>query len=112
MSNLLLASQNRADECTLTLGSYAAGLPLNNLKDRQITKVARSTNALAASSLFLAALTTLRPIRVLALINTNCSRDATYRWRVYTDAGLTDLVYDSGTLDVFPAWTLPFGSME
>lgn len=112
MSNVLIATKNRADECTLSGGSYEASLPLDNAKDRDLTKVARSTDALAASTQFTAAMTAQRPIKVIGLIRANCSRDATYRFRVYTDAGLTDLVHDSGTLDAWPAWMYPFGYMD
>lgn len=112
MSNALIAYRNYADECTLSGGSYTSGLPLTNLQQRQITRRARSTNALAASTQFVAALTRARPLRVLALISSNLSTAATYRFRVYTDAGLTALVYDSGTLSVFPEWMYAYGTLE
>jgi len=112
MANILLAYRNRADECTLSGGSYVAGLPLSNLQQREISRRARSSNALAASTQFVAELTRARPLRVLALISSNLSTAATYRFRVYTDAGLTALVYDSGTLSVFPAWMYAYGSLD
>lgn len=109
MSNIFLATRNRADAATLTGGSWSAGLPLANLQSRDISLMARSADALAASTQFVADLGALRTVRVLALIGSNCSVDATYRVRVYTDAGLTDLEHDSGTLDVWPAWMYAAG---
>lgn len=112
MRKVRLFYRNRADECTLSGGSYSAGAPLNSLLDRDVGNVARTTDTLAASTQFTAALSQLRPIGVVAIIRTNCGRAATYRVRIYTDAGLTALVYDSGTVDVWPAWMYPRGSVE
>ena len=112
MSNVLICYRNRADECTLSGGSYSANLPLNNLKTRDIRQVARSANAQAASTQFVAALTAQRLIRVVALIRSNCSLAATWRVRVYTDSGLTNLVHDSGTVDVWPAWMYAWPALE
>lgn len=105
MSNVLICYRNRSDECTLSGGSWSAGLPLDNLKNRDIRLMARSTDALAASTKFTAALAAQRPIRMVALIRSNCSLAATWRVRIYTDSGLTNLVHDSGTLDAWPAGT-------
>lgn len=112
MSNVFLAHRNRADAAALSGGDWTAGLPLDNLKGRDISLMARSTNALAASTQFVADLGALRTVRVVALIGSNCSVDATYRVRVYADAGLTDLKHDSGTLDVWPAWMYAAGVLE
>ena len=46
MANLLIGYQNRADAATLAGGAWTSTLPLNNLKDRQQAKVARSQAAL------------------------------------------------------------------
>lgn len=112
MSNALICCRNRADECTLSGGSYSVNLPLTNLKTRDIRQVARSSNAEAGSTQFVAALTSQRLIRVVALIRSNCSLAATWRVRIYTDVGLTDLVHDSGTVDVWPAWMYAWPSLE
>jgi hypothetical protein len=112
MSNVLICYRNRADECTLSGGSWSAGLPLDNLKNRDIRLMARSTDALAANTQFVAALAAQRPIRTVALIRSNCSLAATWRVRIYTDSGLTNLVHDSGTVDVFPPWMYAFGYMD
>lgn len=111
MSNVFLGYQNRIDECTLTLGSWSAGLPRANLQSRQLSKVARTADDALASTLFLAAMTAQRPISVVALVRTNLSRAALFRVRIYTDAGLTDEQYDSGWTDAFALWTWAFGTI-
>ena len=103
MANVMLSFPQRADEATLSGGAWAAGLPLNNLKDRLIGKVARTTDALAASSTFDAALTKARSIRTLSLINNNLSLGATYRLRGSDDPTFATSITDTGTLPVWPA---------
>jgi hypothetical protein len=48
-------------------------------------------------------LTSTRTISVLALCRHNLSGAATWRIRAYSDAGLTDLLYDSGVNEVWQA---------
>jgi hypothetical protein len=112
VSNLFLAYQNRIDEAVLSGGVYAAGFPRDNLKDRRIGKTARSAAIGLAYTQVLASLLMPRTVAAVAVINTNCTRDARYRVRVYSDYALTNVVYDSGWLDVFALWTWAFGSME
>lgn len=78
-------------------------MPLTNLQDRLLSRLARSTNLDTASTQFLLSLTSTRTISVLALCRHNLSGAATWRIRAYSDAGLTDLLYDSGTVNVWEA---------
>ncbi len=100
MANCLFAYPDRALAATLTGGSWSATLTLANLKDRLVTKVARSTNALATSTTFDANLGAARDLRLLALLGSNLSQAATVRWRLYSDSGYTQLVHDTGALPV------------
>ena len=100
MANCLFADPDRTLSATLSGGSWSAGLPLANLKDRLTTKVARTTNALAASTKFDLDLGALRNLRLLALLYGNLSTAATVRWQLYTDSGYTQLVHDTGALPV------------
>lgn len=100
MTNCLFAYPDRTLAATLTGGSWSATLTLANLKDRLTTKVARSTNALAASTTVSADLGSLRNLRLLALLGSNLSAAATARWQLYTDSGYTQLVHDTGALPV------------
>ena len=72
-SNILLAWNNRTDSGTLSGGSWSASLPLANLQNRQVQKVARSSNAATSSTQFRIDLGQSRTIGVLALVVHNIS---------------------------------------
>jgi hypothetical protein len=98
---------NRADAATLSAGAWAAGAPLTNLQQGLLSLRARSSDALAASTQFrvdFGGTTTI--VRLVAVARHNLSLAATYRITAGTTAGASD-VYDSGTLDVWPAIYLP-----
>lgn len=107
MSNVTLGMMNFADEATLSSGSWMTTLPITNMKNRRLSKVARSSNALAASTKFDIALTKARAIRVLSLIGHNLSVSATVR--IYADdaADFVTPIYDSGSINVWPTGTIP-----
>lgn len=100
--NAILGFNRWTDDITFSGGSWNASYPSSNLKLLPLARVARSSDALAASTQFVATLSQSRPIRLVALVRHNCSLTATFRVRLYSDTGLTSLVYDSGTLDVWP----------
>lgn len=111
MGNAIIAYQNRIDESTFaSYGSWEASLPLTNIKNRTLSKVARSTSDANADTKFRFSLTKDRIISTVAIINHNLSTNATWRYRVYSDSGYTTLTYDSGVLEVWP--TMPVGYFE
>ena len=79
MANLTLAWQNRTDEGTLAGGSWQAALPLANLQNRLVQKVARSTNAAVTSTQFTIDLGQARNIGVVALMAHNISASGRVR---------------------------------
>jgi hypothetical protein len=101
MSNILLAYRNRADAATLSAGSWSGSFPLNNLKTSDIGKKARSTNALAASTLFAVDLGASYALRVIGMRNHNLSTAATVRYRTAATNTLPGGAsnYDSGTVN-------------
>ena len=108
MSNILLGWPVFNDPSVLYTptysgGSWLAGLPLTNLSDRRLAKVAQSSDAAAASTQFDVDLKVARAIGVVALPKHNMTSAGTWRVRGYTGAGHTTNVYDSGTLTPFPA---------
>lgn len=107
MSNFALCYDNQADDATLTAGSWHATFVLDNLKDYRVPKFARSTDDAATSTKLRFALPAATYIQALALIGTNCSVGATYRWRLFSDAAFTTGIYDSGTLDLYPSGSMP-----
>ncbi len=102
MTNLVLSYINRADTATLSGGSWQASLPLTNLQQTRLSKAARSTNLLAASTKFdidLGATTVV--LRMIGVMGHNLTQDATYRLTGGDSPGATQ--YDSGWQAVWPA---------
>jgi hypothetical protein len=93
---------NIADAATLSAGSWQSTAPLANLQQEFLSRRARSTNDDAASTQFRIDLGAAGVFRLLAVARHNLTLDATYRVTAGTTAGGSD-VYDSGTLDVWPA---------
>lgn len=95
--------RNYGDTATLSGGSWASTLPLTNMQRRPLSKIARSANALAASTKFsvhLASPTYI--VRKVMLWGHNISTTGTVRVYGGTTAGAND-VYDSGSLPVWPS---------
>lgn len=108
---MILSYKNRIDGCTFAAyGSWSASLPLANLKNRTLSKVARSSNAANSSTRFRFSLDTARIINAVGFVNHNLSSSAQYRYRVYSDSGYSNLKYDSGLISVWPQ--MPYGTYE
>lgn len=102
MGKMLLGFPNYADPSVsyvpaLSGGAWAAGLPLTNLQERELHVVARSSDALAASTKIRADLGVARSVGVLSLIGHNLTAAATVQWKGGTTPGATD-VYNPGAL--------------
>lgn len=102
MGKMLLGFPNYADASVsytpaLSGGAWAAGLPLTNLQERELHVVARSSDALAASTKIRIDLGVARSVGVLALFGHNLTAAATVQWKGGTSAGATD-VYNPGAL--------------
>lgn len=83
-------------------GSWLAGLPLTNLRNLDLAKVARSTDATSANTKFTADHGSAKTARALCLVGTNLSSAATIRWKRGTSSGGSE-VSDSGALN---AWVI------
>jgi hypothetical protein len=106
MSNIMLGVGNRFNEaaCALSGGSWIAttSISLANLKDRDLDKVARTNDALAASSKINVDLGGTYAVGVFALVNHNLSSAATIRIRtssVSLAACTSAPNFDSGTVN-------------
>lgn len=111
MSNTIIGYQNRIDAATFAAyGSWSTTLPLTNIKTRSLSRKARSTNAANSSTKLRFSLDSACVIGSVAIVNHNIQKDATWRYRVYSDSGYSTLVYDSGTINVWPL--MPYGSYE
>lgn len=91
---VLIGWPNRARTASYSGGAWMAALPLSNLAQREPWAVARSVDALPASTQWRVNLGPVRNLRCIALGNHNLSPDATWRVQIGTTAGGADL-YDS-----------------
>lgn len=112
MANIFLAWQNRTDEGTLTGGSWAPTLPLTNLQNRQVQKVARTNDATNASTKFDIDLAAARPIGVLALVVHNISVSGKVRITGATSSSYTSPEYQSAWITVWPSGVIPLELLE
>jgi hypothetical protein len=105
MGNPVILRHMESDRGTLGNGSWQATLPLANLRTQDIAEVARSTDALAASTQFRidwgAGIT--RYADTFALIGTNLTFAATWRVALSNSATAATTVMDSGTITALPS---------
>ncbi len=111
-SRTLIAYGNRIDEATLSGGSWLSTLPLANLQNRLIAKVARSSGTTTAATKFDMDLGRARRIGMLALIGHNLTVLAKVRVRGDDASDFATPLYDSGWVDVWPAGMIPQELLE
>lgn len=111
MANAILAYGNLVDSATLSGGSWVSTLPLTNLQDRRLGKVARSASVATADAQFDMAWSSAKLLRVVALVNHNFTLTALYRIRLSNDPTFATSIADSGWRDVWPV-VYPPGSVE
>ncbi|MGV6875956.1 hypothetical protein ACUSIJ_25130 [Pseudochelatococcus sp. B33] len=99
---------NFADTATLSGGSWTVGLPLNNLKNRMLRRVARSTNANLTSTIVNVDLGAAQSIPAIFLGPYNASGQLKYRARGAANSGMTSPLHDSGWVaaNVVPSLSL------
>jgi hypothetical protein len=112
MSNMFLAWQNRTDEGVLSGGSWLSTLPLSNLQNRQVQKVARTTDDSNASTQFTIDLGSAKTIGVVALIVHNISVSGKVRVSASDTPGFVSTIYDSGWQLAWPAGVIPQALLE
>lgn len=80
----------RSDTATLSDGSWSGSLPITNMQDRRIGKVARTTDATTASTKINISYPDVTRIKLACLANHNLSIDAEYRIRASNEASTTN----------------------
>jgi hypothetical protein len=115
--NAMFVTSNRTDAGTITTGSELVGLPAENLKDRQRTKIWRTavTTAPTQTPTTLRDTTAARTwleidlgqaylLNVVALLSNNISQTGKWRVRIATasDFNSGSIVYDSGQVAAWP----------
>lgn len=102
MGRLMLSYINRADAATLSGGSWTTDLPLANLKQQRLSKLARSSSAATSSTKFDIDLgATPVTVRLVGLMRHNLTQDATYRITGGASPGATTV--DTGWSAAWPA---------
>lgn len=105
--NIILGFDNQSDDATLSGGSWS--LPLTNLQNRDLSVVARSTDATLANTQFKVAFDYPRSFKFITVGPTNIQTAAAFRFRTYNDVAFTELDEDTGW--VRPFTREPFGSL-
>ena len=100
MGTLVLLYEPKSDAADFSWGQWTAGLPLPNLANRRLRKVARSVSADTDDTRFRVTLPAGQTFRVIVLGPMNVTTAYQYRIRSYTD-GFAAVVYDSD-------WVKPF----
>lgn len=100
MANLIILYEDFIASGTVSGGSYEVGLPVTNVQNQRLGVVARTTDALAASTRIDFDYGVERRTDVIVLGVPNASPGAQYRVRMYSDSGRTVVTYDSGWKDL------------
>lgn len=101
MGRMLLLYEPKSDAAALSWGAWSSGLPLANITDERLRRVARSVDADPASTRFRVALPAEQSFRAVVLAGLNVTPGYKYRVRAYDDAAFTAMTYDSD-------WVSPF----
>ncbi len=102
-NRVTLCWPNYLNEAAVSGGVWSPGLPLSHIQSPLFARYARSANALPGSAQFKVELPRFRGVSAVALASHNLSASAQWRVRVWFDASATELAWDSGQVDVWPA---------
>lgn len=85
-------------------GSWSSTLPAANVQDRRLAKIARSNDALAASSTIVFDLGAARNVGLLAVFIPNLTKSSTptIRWKANTSNSFGSPAYDSTAVQAWP----------
>lgn len=103
---------NRIDSATVSGGSWLSTLPLSNIKDRRLSRLARSTNATLANTIINLDLGSAKTVGAVALITHNLSASALVRVRGDDAADFATPLYNSGWLNAWPSGVIPQALLE
>lgn len=100
---IALGWPNYIDEATLSGGAWLTTLPLSHIQDERFSVVAKTATTAPADTQFWITLPKRRRLHALGFSAHNLSAAATIRARVYRDGPASDLIYDSGHVNAWPA---------
>jgi hypothetical protein len=103
-TNAIIGWPTLRSRLTLSGGAWDAanGYGLDNLTDDDLSRVARSVDDAPASTKVAWTLDQSRAARLVSIVGHNCPIDSTMRVRMWSDLAQTQIVFDSGTVDVWP----------
>ena len=104
MGKMMFGYPNWLDATATVLsgGSWEAALPLANLQDERLAKVARSTDADLASTIVNVDFSDQKYLYVIALPKHNLTIDALIRVRLSNNSDMSSPTYDTGWLEAYP----------
>ena len=104
MGKVMFGYPNWLDAAATVLsgGSWEAALPLANLQDQRLAKVARSTDAVLASTIVNADFVNQKYLYVVAIPKHNLTIDALVRVRLGNDVTFAVDNYDTGWVKAYP----------
>lgn len=111
MSNMILAFPNSIDDAVLSGGSWEATLPITNIQNRKIGKVARSTSDASGNTVIIIDMVADRFVKIVSIINHNMSSAASWRIIGSSSPSFATTEYDSGVIYVWGV-VYPFGSLQ
>ncbi|WP_250501976.1 hypothetical protein [Caballeronia sp. AZ7_KS35] len=97
MAKIMLGFPNQTDVATLSGGSWQ--VPLTNLQDARLSRVARSTTALKVDAQFDVDLGIPRKLSMFAMVRHNMSLNGRYRVRVSRTPDFATTLFDSNVSD-------------
>lgn len=114
----LISGSATATDWTLRIdkwigGDWETALPITNLEDERLWKVARSTDADPNNTRFRVDLTQSSSLQLMMALGTNLEPEARWRLRLFNIApttGAITIVYDTGKIDVW-SQTVQWGQL-
>lgn len=100
---ITLCWPNYVNEATLEGGNWSTQMPVDFLKSQLFSRKATSDSTALTDTQIKASFSRPRPVYLVALAAHNLTTIARWRVRAYYNVNYTDLQYDSGWVDVWPA---------
>lgn len=111
-TSAILGWPSSTEQFTLAGGHWETTFPRSNLQVMPLSRVARSTSTNPTLDTFVTGTSSnTRRVGLIALARHNLTLDATIRLRLFEDAAMTLLIYDSGAQEVWPA-VYPYDELE
>ncbi len=108
---MALGITNLVESATRTGGSWLAGLPVTNIGTRDMAEVARSTDAIASSSVIELNHGSAKTARALCIVGHNLTSAATITWDRGTTAGGND-VQDGSAINAWQIAPLEYSGRQ